>query len=467
MIRLLLILWGFCLTPALHDSLPRGVVIDTVHVTGKPYSFSLYLPSDYSPSRQWPVIFALDPAKRGYMPVTIFKNAAEKYGYIIAGSNDSHNGQISKMLPAIWGMIRDVMGRFNIDQKRIYVAGFSGGARMASYLAFNNPQITGVIACGAGLTSNLRLSPELKFSFVTTVGDTDMNYLELNELHQALDHYHIPNHQIIFNGGHQWPDSLSALQAVQWLQLDAMRRNLIPTNPGFISTYKEEQFRLAKAEQDNGNLYRAHHILSGLQKDLTSFSFIDEQPLNKKILSLEKNSGYKKQKDKAEKLERFEMQQTMEYEKALHKIMSVRYDQIQNLKSLRWWKDRVAEINRLKHSRDTDKHHLGVRLAMFLSANVAADHRMLEKYWKDYTRMVWLDDVGMILHPQSPAFRYLLARSYILDHQYDNGLKTLEKAIELGYHNYKNLQTNTDFKSVRNRPKFQKLIKKAENQSFK
>ncbi len=461
MIRLLIFLYSFTLTSTLNDTLPKGKVIDTVRVAdGTHYSYALYIPPRYDTSKQWPVIFALDPRKRGYKPVTVFKSAAKKYGYIIAGSNDSQNGPLKNALPAIQDMIRDVVQRFQIDPKRIYVAGFSGGSRVASYLAFYNPGITGIVGCGAGLANGLKLSGNEHFSYVGTVGNTDMNYIEMKELQYSLNKFDIPNHQIVFNGGHQWPDSLSALQAIQWLQLDAMRRKLINTDTLFINHYQKEQMQLARNQQKAGNWLRAHHILTGLTKDLTPFHFVNEHSVSDELQFVDKSNIYQKQLHEYQKLERLEDRLMIEYVEALRKIMNTRFDKTDDLKTAQWWKSKVTEINRLKQSNNFLRKHLGSRLQQFLSAHIYEDHRMIEHYWRDYHRLVWMDEVGVILYPKSSHFRYLLARSYILDNQIDKGLMTLKKAMELGYTDYKNLETNPDFKSVSEMPVFKKLLER-------
>src|SRR2546423_11622446 len=50
-------------------------------------TYALYLPSTYTPKSQWPVLYAFDPSARGLVPVERFREAAEKYGFIVAGSN--------------------------------------------------------------------------------------------------------------------------------------------------------------------------------------------------------------------------------------------------------------------------------------------------------------------------------------------------------------------------------------------
>ena len=56
-----------------------GKVIPSVPCKGKPeQSYALYLPSNYSASKPWPLIAAFDPGARGQMAVDAFKEAAER-----------------------------------------------------------------------------------------------------------------------------------------------------------------------------------------------------------------------------------------------------------------------------------------------------------------------------------------------------------------------------------------------------
>jgi hypothetical protein len=67
-----------------------GVVLHSVRCRRSPAnSYAVYLPSTYTPTKQWPIIYAFDPGAQGEIPVRMYKDVAEKYGYIIAASNDS------------------------------------------------------------------------------------------------------------------------------------------------------------------------------------------------------------------------------------------------------------------------------------------------------------------------------------------------------------------------------------------
>ena len=113
-------------------------------------SYALYLPSAYSPAKRWPLLLVFDPFARGEVSVKLFHEAAEKYGFIVVGSNNSRNFEDpSAAIRMLWA---DVKERYAIDPQRIYTAGLSGGARVASTWRWRADHcIAGVIACGAGL----------------------------------------------------------------------------------------------------------------------------------------------------------------------------------------------------------------------------------------------------------------------------------------------------------------------------
>src|ERR1017187_4838197 len=83
----------YCAAPALAQDLPHGVIIDDVKCAGDPsQSYALYLPSNYTGLRRWNLLIGFHPAARGRAIVEKYRAAAEQYGYIVVGSNNSRNG---------------------------------------------------------------------------------------------------------------------------------------------------------------------------------------------------------------------------------------------------------------------------------------------------------------------------------------------------------------------------------------
>ncbi len=211
-------------------ALPVGVVIAEVKCEADPsQSYAIYLPRGYTADRAWPVIFAFDPGGRGRNPVDRYQAAAEQYGYIVAGSNNSRNGS-PDTAATVRALTMDVGARFNIDPRRVYAAGMSGGARVALSLALGSRGIAGVIASSAGYP-DARPRKTLPFVLFGTAGSEDFNHLEMRLLDRALT---TPHRLAIFEGGHLWLSSDLAIEAVEWLELQAMKAGLRPRDEGEV-----------------------------------------------------------------------------------------------------------------------------------------------------------------------------------------------------------------------------------------
>jgi poly(3-hydroxybutyrate) depolymerase len=224
------LVWLIAASVALAQDLPAGRIIDRVTCAADPsQSYALFVPADYTPARSWPVIFAFDPGARGRIPVERYQAAAERYGYIVVGSNNARNGstEFPRILAALTS---DVAARLAVDTKRVYLAGMSGGARTALGVALASNDIAGVIASSAGYPDG-RLRKTLPFPLFATAGTDDFNHLEMRRLDRELT---TPHRLAIFSGGHVWLSSELALQAVEWMELHAMKAGLEPRDDAEI-----------------------------------------------------------------------------------------------------------------------------------------------------------------------------------------------------------------------------------------
>ena len=88
---LALLLFVFAASPiSAQTDLPRGQVVDKVVTQVDPgQSYALYVPTTYRPDRKWPILYAFDSRYRGTLVAERFRAGAEKYGYLVASSNNS------------------------------------------------------------------------------------------------------------------------------------------------------------------------------------------------------------------------------------------------------------------------------------------------------------------------------------------------------------------------------------------
>jgi predicted esterase len=199
--------------------LETGKVIPNIKCSANPsYSYALYLPTGYTVGKIMPVYLAFDPSGRGTFPVTRYKELAEKYQFILAGSNDSRNGlpmqQIGQIAEALFAEIRT---RFHADSTRIFLTGFSGGARVACIIGMFGNKVKGVIGCGAGIpeTEQQQLNT---FDYFVITGEADPNLSEMIVQDQALTQAGWKHQILVIPGGHEWPPITEMDKAVCWMR---------------------------------------------------------------------------------------------------------------------------------------------------------------------------------------------------------------------------------------------------------
>ena len=233
-----------------------GQIANVVCASDANQSYALYLPSNYTVTKRWPIIYFFDPGGRGRRPLDLYKDLAETYGFVFAGSNNSRNfsGDESQAVNAIW---QDTHVRLSLDERRVYSSGFSGGARVAGAMALSSPgQISGVIAHGAGYP--IRHSSTDKLLYFFAVGDKDFNWPEVITVGHERERNGLPYRVRVYSGSHQWATASVMEDAVQWLQLRAMQAGDLPRDNAFI----DRQFQKLQKEADDAG--EAHDALAQL-----------------------------------------------------------------------------------------------------------------------------------------------------------------------------------------------------------
>jgi len=246
-------------SPAQPAEITRGIVHPAVACAQQPgNSYALYLPAGYTPHHKWPIIYAFDPGARGDVPVRLYKDVAEKYGYILAGSNNAQNFDAQAQSEGTRAMLDDTLQRFSVDMERVYTTGFSGGARLATLIALRcagKCKIAGVIASGATYPATASPSASDEFLYFIGIGDTDFNYPEIVQVRREKERSASPYRLRMFAGAHQWSPADVFEDAVAWFQLRAMQAGKIPRDEPFLQEQRSKTLgEMAEAE-------RAHDAL--------------------------------------------------------------------------------------------------------------------------------------------------------------------------------------------------------------
>jgi dienelactone hydrolase len=456
LLRLFILAMACALHTAAHSQTPApGVVHPSVAVLAAPSnSYALYLPSGYAPAKRWPLLLAFDPFARGEVPVKLFQDAAEKYGFIVVGSNNSRNFQDpSSAIRLLW---TDIKERYAVDPRRIYTAGLSGGARVASSIALACGNcIAGVIACGAGLPQGANVpGPEVTDWFLAA-GTTDFNYPEQLRLKEALDAHNAASRLVIFDGPHGWMPLELAGRALSWLQLRAMAKGLAAVDKDFLGGEFNARMAEAQSARKSGDIPGAVRAYREISNDFRAFRDVKEAETT--AGSLAGSEDFRKAK-RAEKAA-LELQDEAA-NKVGNLLAAINQASSENRDSFISQLD--AAVNNayrdLRQARDPASRQAISRglAAAFAYAAETGQKAMLKK---DYFPAKDMFHAGEMILPESAWASYLLATACAQLGEKKQAIQELKKALEKGMSNAKALDDSA-FDRIRGDKDFQELVKR-------
>ena len=150
-------------------------------------SYELFVPARKDPKAPLPVILFVSPgnAPGGWKS---FEKICKDQGFLFIGLHGAGNNcPPKKRIRIVLDALDDVRRNFPIDPDRTYITGFSGGGRIACYVAFALPELFGGVMpiCAS---EDLREEPWLRhrvidrLSVALLTGQTDFNRGEVERL---------------------------------------------------------------------------------------------------------------------------------------------------------------------------------------------------------------------------------------------------------------------------------------------
>lgn len=409
-------------------------------------NYALYLPSGYSSDKTYPVIFMFDSHAKGEFAVKQFQEYAEKYGYILIGSNNSKNGipwETTDIFVNI--LFDDVFQKFSIDKKRLYTAGFSGGSRVASTIAILKGGVTGVIGIGAGFP-NLQQNIQNKFDFIGVVGTADFNYIEMQNLDEALNTNNLRHFLLVHNGKHAWPPQKIVAEIFDWIELNAMKDKLKPADDKFIKERLNYYSMLKDSIKNEISQFETNKQIGSYFDGLTDVSAIKNKSAELEKMQIIIN--YKKKKAEIKTTEISLQQQ---------------YSQFLSTKNLAWWKSDVAKINQIiKIQKNSDESYVYRRLLQYTSLMCYMNASGAFKN-NQINAATFYVDIYALVDPENPEHAYMSAWLNAKKGDEVKLFEELKNAVKLGFDDVGRLKTDTIFEPVKDKPEFLETLKSIES----
>ena len=413
----------------------RGTILDPLAIHGRaPESYALYLPKGYLTGYTWPTVLFFDPKGKGSKPLERYKDLADQFGFILIGSNFSRNGKpMEEALEHINALKHDLPAGIKIDPFRIFLIGFSGGARVAVADAIANADVAGVVGCGAGFPQ-LKENVELSFNYMAMVGRQDFNYAEFAVLDKELS-ARGSNHILIeFEGKHAWPKDKQMLEAFKWMTVYSYSQGEVIDMGLMDSLYKSDVKHLLKIEnsEDLRSIVQFYKKMIFLYKGLAK---VEEQ--EKRLEMLKISSAYKAYESELKTVLAEEMKSRSEYTRQMAQ------------KDHQWWEKEVAKIRKeienqsnllVKYSRQRLLAYLSI--SSFMQIEAALNRGFLPQAKK-------LLYILNLVDPQNPDYYYLSAKLMLKQGKKEQAVELLKEAARYGFDDWETLNDERIFDPVR------------------
>ncbi|CAN5334004.1 hypothetical protein BH09BAC5_BH09BAC5_18610 [soil metagenome] len=418
--------------------LKKGDFTDLTVSTDPSNSFSVYLPADFDSAKKYPVVIFFDAHANGKLPLTNYKDIAEKWGYIFVGSNSSKNGldmQTTKNIGE--GLLNEIKNILPVDPNEILLCGFSGGARVAAFMAAGRPEVKGVICNSAAPQAPLPGK-----IYVGLAGLGDMNYLEMKTFSERQQTNNSPHDLLVFDGKHEWAPEAMMEDALLIATSYHGVKTMSPRDSTMSVALAKNLLQAAIEIKSTSSLIESTYLEIGIKY---SRDYGNPTELVNTNDLLRKSPAYNK-----------DVSNWMNAEKEESKLQQEIGNSLLS-EDTTWWKQNSPRLfesgkdgaDKFMHQRSRGYASLmcySYANQAFKSGNLHAAEKLVTVY--------------SIVDPTNSEWAYMKATLFVQLNLNEYAFAALNKAIELGFNDKNRLLNDPVFASLRGDEKFAAILGK-------
>ena len=414
-------------------------------------TYTLYIPSTYTSGRRLPVLLVFDPRGRSLLAAELFRDAAETFGWIIVSSDNTRSDTTwEPNLVAIQALWPEVHSRIPADFQRIYATGFSGGVAVATLLARTTGEIAGIIGCGGLYLDNQ--FDDSKLPFFSTAGNTDFNFSEMHRLDEFLAEQGNPHRLVIFDGPHTWMSPEVAREAVEWMELIAMRQGTRDRDQELIDTLYSADLERALTVAADGHEFVAARRLREMERTYSGLH--DSSEAKVAADRIETGDEYRVQLKRAKRARGFEDKclQRRNTELTLLRNSDVPRPTRQLAGNLH-----IKDLERAA-GKPGDEGLAAQRCLNSLYSALSFYLPLGDLPQGRYAQVATSYELSLMIRDDNAVVWYNLACVRAHLGQKSDAVRALAGALEHGFNRYELLETDTDLDPLRKRDDFKALM---------
>jgi poly(3-hydroxybutyrate) depolymerase len=449
-VQALLLTTAMVQPPAAAQGPLPGRLVEHVPCPADPTErYTLYLPSAYETTRRWPLLLVFDPGARALRAAEEFQAAAERFGWVVAVSEDSRNGPWEVSQRAVRAMWPALVDGYAIDPARIYAAGHSGGASVAWALAAATGQVAGVIASGQPDPGREAGKPSA-FAWFGTAGYDDFNFVPAKTIDARMEASGRPHRLEFFDGGHQWPPTDLAEAALGWMEVTAMKESRRRPDGGLVASLLSADLTRARTLEERGALTEARRSYATIVEAYARLTDVAEA--RTRTAALDASERLKALRRTEERTDAREHERVTAVERMLTRLAGQEPASLAELENL------IDFSSLLKKSRGDDYEARSARRTLaLLSAELPSARRQFDAS-RDFGRAAAALELAATIHPERTGLWIELAAERVLSGQKGLAIAALARAVDAGY-DREALRNDARFERLRGTEAFEKIVK--------
>lgn len=380
--------------------------------------YEVYIPGGVAKTDKLPLLVIIDSHGEGKFALQKFKLSADKYPAIIVASDYVKNG-FEGYDGAIQTLIDDVSKKYPVDGK-VFLTGFSGGARMALGYGVNH-SVNGLILCGA--LGNAQQISSMVCPVFSISGMDDFNFVETAQFIFNQETMPLNLKIELINLTHSWPDSVTLARAFGFLQLS----NGSNFSQKTVEEYDKQQLAHIDSLVQTGNAIEAALVARNLSG---TTPFNQNKAFQEKYSIITTGDKYKNQLQHLTDNLQFEMKVRDSYLEAF---------QSQNTD---WWKNEINNLDKtIAAEKDNFNKDTYIRIKAFLGIVCFSYGKQFVKQ-HDETDLKKVLFIYKSLEPENSDMYYYSAFPYYWKGDTENTVKMLKQAVNKGFSDQNQLTTD-------------------------
>lgn len=453
--------WSACVGDAAAQT--AGRIVPKLATQADPnQQYSLYLPPHYDPARRWPVLILLDPRGRGEQTLEMARAGAAEHGWILISSWQSRSDdEESITIDALQALLKETGEHYPYDPKRLYLAGMSGTSKTLWVVeAQMNGLIAGMIGAAGGRPPELGKFHRSLPRFVGITANHDFNYQEMFELDAALGKQGATRRLDVFDGGHGWPDAAGFRQAMDWMELMAMRDGLARRREDWIDAQQANARKALEAEQDPAKRWRRldqfvrdFDGLRDVAAERAEANALSADPRTRELLALEKRLA-SEEKRQARNVDDWVARYNQRMVEGRRQPPP---DVGRSLKELH-----VARLQQQAQDPDARIADSATRQLQSVYAATASYLPRAQEQAGDIERARAALKMAVRIYPERPSAHCRLARIEARRNARDDAYAELDRCLQLGGREQVALRTDPDWEPLRDDRRWPGMLERAE-----